>query len=58
MVAEQARQQLANLLTYMDGKTGAEDLLDKILHDPALMQSLAATKKPESESDEKPEKAE
>jgi len=54
----EARQQLANLLTYMDGKSGAEDLLDKILHDPALMQSLAATKKPESESDEKPEKAE
>lgn len=54
----EARMQLANLLTYMDGKTGAEDLLDKILHDPGLMQSLAATKKPESESDEQPEKAE
>ena len=51
----EARQHLANLLTYMDGKSGAEDLLDKILHDPALMQSLAATKKPE---DEKPETAE
>jgi len=51
----EARMQLANLLTYMDGKSGAEDLLDKILHDPGLMKSLAATKKPE---DEKPETAE
>ncbi|BDT68008.1 hypothetical protein os1_21890 [Comamonadaceae bacterium OS-1] len=40
-----ARTQLANLQTYMDGKTGAEDLVRKLLADPALMQSLAASPK-------------
>ncbi|MDR3115952.1 MAG: type VI secretion system contractile sheath small subunit [Treponema sp.] len=37
----EARQQLANLLSYMDGKQGAEDLLNKILKDPALLKALA-----------------
>jgi type VI secretion system protein ImpB len=37
----EARQHLANLLSYMDGKQGAEDLLNKILKDPALLQALA-----------------
>lgn len=45
----EARQQLANLVTYMDGKTGAEELIAKVLQDPALMQSLAAAKKPAEE---------
>ena len=31
----EARQQLANLITYMDGKSGAEDLVAKLLQDPA-----------------------
>lgn len=38
----EARTQLSNLLSYMDGKTGAEDLIAKVLQDPALLQSLAA----------------
>jgi type VI secretion system protein ImpB len=38
----EARQQLAGLITYMDGKTGAEELIAKVLKDPALLQSLAA----------------
>lgn len=42
-----ARQQLSNLVTYMDGKTGAEELIAKVLNDPALLQSLAAVPKPE-----------
>ena len=43
----EARQQLANLVTYMDGKTGAEDLLAKVIKDEALLKSLAdAAKKP------------
>jgi type VI secretion system protein ImpB len=54
----EARMQLSNLLTYMDGKSGAEDLLDKILHDPSLMKSLAASRKPESDTDEKKEASE
>jgi len=36
-----ARQELSNLLSYMDGKAGAEDLLDKILKDPALLNALS-----------------
>ena len=43
----EARQQLSNLITYMDGKTGAEELLAKVLADPALLGTLAAAKKPE-----------
>jgi type VI secretion system protein ImpB len=46
----EARQQLANLITYMDGKSGAEDLVAKLLQDPALLQTLASTKNPEGES--------
>ena len=42
----QARQQLSNLITYMDGKSGAEELVAKVLQDPALLKSLAASAKP------------
>src|SRR3954467_1709264 len=41
-----ARTQLSNLLTYMDGKAKAEDLLPKGLPDAALLNSLADTAKP------------
>lgn len=41
-----ARTQLSNLQTYMDGKAGAEDLVRKLLGDPALMKSLAQAPKP------------
>ena len=40
----EARKQLANLITYMDGKSGAEDLVAKLLQDPALLQTLASSK--------------
>ena len=43
----QARQQLSNLMTYMDGKTGAEELIAKVLNDPTLLQSLVAAPKPQ-----------
>ncbi len=33
-------------MTYMDGKTGAEELIAKVLADPALLQTLAAAPKP------------
>jgi type VI secretion system protein ImpB len=42
----QARNQLSNLVTYMDGRTGAEDLISKVLKDPTLLQTLAAAPKP------------
>jgi type VI secretion system protein ImpB len=45
----QARTQLANLITYMDGKTGAEELIAKVLKNPALLQALASSPKPASE---------
>lgn len=41
----EARQQLSNLITYMDGKSGAEELLAKVMADPALLNSLAGAKK-------------
>jgi type VI secretion system protein ImpB len=41
-----ARQQLANLIAYMDGKSGAEDVLQKLLADPALLQAVANTPRP------------
>lgn len=44
-----ARTQLSNLQTYMDGKSGAEDLVRQLLADPALMKSLATTPKPATE---------
>jgi type VI secretion system protein ImpB len=42
----EARIQLANLITYMDGKTGAEELIARVLKDPGLLNSLAAAPKP------------
>jgi len=41
-----ARQQLSNLVTYMDGKAGAEELIGQVLKDPTLLKTLAATPKP------------
>jgi type VI secretion system protein ImpB len=41
-----ARGQLSNLMTYMDGKSGAEELIAKLLNEPALMQALTAAPKP------------
>jgi type VI secretion system protein ImpB len=46
----EARQQLSNLITYMDGKSGAEELVGKLLNDPALLQTLSASKKPADEA--------
>lgn len=37
-----ARTQLANLVTYMDGKAGAEELISKALQDETLLQALAS----------------
>jgi type VI secretion system protein ImpB len=36
----ESREQLANLLRYMDGKVAAEDQLKKLLSDPQLMAAL------------------
>ncbi|WP_420958747.1 type VI secretion system contractile sheath small subunit [Burkholderia gladioli] len=41
----EARTQLANLGTYLDGKVGAEKLIAQALKDPALLQSLSSAPK-------------
>ena len=46
-----ARTELSNLLSYMDGKAGAEDLIDKILSDNELLQSLATLPKDNNSED-------
>jgi type VI secretion system protein ImpB len=43
-----ARNQLSNLITYMDGKVGAEELIKKVLADPALLTALASAPHPET----------
>src|ERR1700724_2388958 len=53
-----ARTQLSNLLTYMDGKTGAEELLNKVLAQPALMQALATAPKPTAAAESKEKEGE
>lgn len=47
----EARTQLANLQTYMDGKSGAEGLVNKLLQDPTLLKALAAAPKPQATGD-------
>jgi len=47
----EARNQLSNLATYMDGKPGAEELLAKAMNDEALLKSLAAQAAPEADGD-------
>ena len=37
----EARTQLASLLTYMDGKNGAEELLAEVMKNPDLLKSIA-----------------
>jgi type VI secretion system protein ImpB len=53
----QARDQLANLLRYMDGKVAAEDQIKALLKDPQLMAALskrapAAAEPAEAQSDD------
>jgi type VI secretion system protein ImpB len=45
----EARTQLSNLMTYMDGKTGAENLIGQIIQDPGLLKALAAQPAPPAE---------
>lgn len=45
-----ARTELANLQTYMDGKAGAEDLVRKLLADASLMKTLASAPKAPAEA--------
>jgi len=47
-----ARTELSNLMTYMDGKSGAENLVAKIIQDPALLKTLAAQPAPKTDDAE------
>ncbi|MBL3703863.1 type VI secretion system contractile sheath small subunit [Sulfitobacter sp. BDSS02] len=47
----EARTQLSNLMTYMDGKTGAETLISKIIQDPSLLKTLAAQPAPKADDE-------
>ena len=42
----EARTQLANLMTWMDGKQGAEDLIGKLLQDKSLLQTMTSAPAP------------
>ena len=42
----EARTEMTNLLSYMDGRTQAEDLIDKLIRDEGLMKSVLSSKKP------------
>ncbi len=53
----EARQELNDLLVYMDGKDGAQELLDKVLKDPSLMKALAAVKSADEAGAEGADKA-
>ena len=38
----EAREQLNDLMLYMDGKDGAQSLLDNVLKDPELLKALSS----------------
>ncbi len=42
-----ARTELSNLLSFMDGKSGAEELIARALKDKALLSALTSVPKPE-----------
>ena len=46
----EARTEMTNLLSFMDGRTQAEDMISKLLSDPALMKSVLAAPKPKDEA--------
>ena len=51
----EARQQLNDLMLYMDGKDGAQELLEKVLKDPELMKALVAAKPPSDGAEPQPQ---
>lgn len=46
-----ARKELSNLMTYMDGKPGAEDLLAETIKNPELLKTLAAAPAPTDDAE-------
>ena len=46
-----ARTELSNLLSYMDGKSGAEELMAKVLKDETLLKALTSAPKQDESSE-------
>ena len=42
----ETREQLSNLMTWMDGKSGAEELIGNLLQDKAMLQTLTSSAAP------------
>jgi len=53
----EARTQLANLATHIDGKTRLEEALGTILSQPALLQALTSAPKSDGNGSEKQEQS-
>jgi type VI secretion system protein ImpB len=51
----EARSQLSNLMSWMEGRTQAEEEITKLLADPALREALAAQRKPTDKGEEEGE---
>lgn len=47
----EAREELNNLLVFMDGKSGAQNLIDQVLKDPALLKAISASKPSAADED-------
>ena len=47
-----ARDELSNLMSYMDGKEDAEELINKVLNNTELLKSLSESAKPKDEPNE------
>ncbi|MEN1678593.1 MAG: type VI secretion system contractile sheath small subunit [Planctomycetota bacterium] len=47
----ETRTQLANLMTYMDGKSGAEELIAKVLQDKDVLAAMTSAPAPEAAED-------
>jgi type VI secretion system protein ImpB len=48
----QARTELSNLLSYLDGRSDAEEILSRIVRDPALLRTLVAQPKVDDQPSE------
>lgn len=46
----EARTQLANLMTYMDGRSGAEEILAEVIKNPDILKTIAWAPKPKDEA--------
>ena len=53
----EARTQLSHLITYMDGKTGAEELIAKLIADPQALTAILASSEDAPVSSSNQEKA-